>query len=94
MCSVNFQPFIALSSCGFASRFPGIVRQALQFGFVGHHLGKGVGGVEQVLGELCRELGEFLGDGLEARLPVFGQLRSGEAEIADLMVDNSPPWFR
>jgi hypothetical protein len=88
MCRVNFQPLSAVSFCGLAGGLPSIVRQAGEFGLVAHQLGKGVGGVEQVLRELGRELRQFLGNRLKARLAVLGQLRTAEAEIANLVVDD------
>jgi hypothetical protein len=51
-------------------------------------VGVGVGGVEDVLGELGAEAGHFFLDGLEAGLLVVGQLGAGEAEAAQLVVDD------
>ena len=47
-----------------------------------------VGRVEQVLGELGRQAGEFFLDFLEARLLVFGQFGAGQAEVAQFVVDD------
>jgi hypothetical protein len=75
---------------GLPCGLPGVVRQSGELGFVAHPFGKGVGGVEQVLGKAGRELREFFGNRLEARL-VFGrQLGAAEAKIAQFVVDDLP----
>jgi hypothetical protein len=49
----------------------------------------GVGGVEQVLGELGGELGLLFLDFLEARLLRVGQLGAGEAEVAQRVLEDA-----
>ena len=66
-----------------------VLRQARQFGLVGHEFGEGVGGVQQVFRELGGEAGQFFLDGLEAGLLVFRQFGAGKAEVADLVVQDS-----
>ena len=75
----------------FARGLDHVGRQAGEFGLVGDDLGEGVGRIEQVFGELRGQRGEFLLDGLEARLPVFRQLGARQAEIAHLVVDDPAP---
>jgi hypothetical protein len=58
---------------GFAGGVLGVGGQAGELGFVGDDFGEGVGGVEQVFGELGGQLRQFFHDGLEARLLVFRQ---------------------
>jgi len=72
----------------------GVVGQAGQFGLVAHQFGKGVGGVEQVFREFGRKLRKFLRNRLEARLLIVAQLRAGEPEIANLVVDDALPGWR
>ena len=52
-------------------------------------MGKCVGGVEHVFGELGAEAGEFFLDGLEARFLLVGQLGTGQAEAAQFVVDDA-----
>ena len=73
---------------GFARGLANVVGDAGELGLVGNELGEGIGRVEQVLGELRGEAREFLRDRLEARLLVFRQLGAGQAEVADLVVDD------
>ena len=73
---------------GSARRLDDVVRNAGQFGLVGDDLGEGVGGVEQVFRELRRKASQFFLYGLKARLGGFRQFGAGEAEVADLVVDD------
>ena len=66
-----------------------IFGQAGQLGLVGDPFGEGIGGIEDVLGELGRQCGLFLGDGLEARFLCLGQFGAGEAEVAQFVVDDA-----
>ena len=74
----------------FAGRILGVVGQAGQHHFIGDHLAKGVGGVEQVFRELGGQLRKLFHDRLVARLLVFRQLGAAEAEIADFVIDDLP----
>jgi hypothetical protein len=69
----------------------GVVRQPGEIRFVFDPLGVGVGRVEQVLGKLRAQRGKLFLDFLEARLLVFGQFRTGEAEIAQFVFDDAAP---
>jgi hypothetical protein len=71
MCSVNFQPLLAVRFGGFAR---GLRRRQADRRVRSRRspIRQSVGGVEQVLRKLCRELREFLGNRLEARLAPTG----------------------
>jgi hypothetical protein len=83
----NFQPSTpAFSAASRAAAITSAGRPASSDSTV--TMGVGVGGVEDVLGELGAEAGHFFLDGLEAGLLVVGQLGAGEAEAAQLVVDD------
>jgi hypothetical protein len=73
---------------GFAGGGDHVGGQAGQLGLDGDDVGVGVGGVEDVLGELGAEAGHFFLDGLEAGLLIVGQLGAREAEAAQLVFDD------
>ena len=73
----------------FARGFDGVGRQASKLGGVADVFGKGIGGVEQVFGELGAECGEFFLDGLEARFLRFRKFGAGEPEVANLVVEDA-----
>jgi hypothetical protein len=66
-----------------------VVGQAGQIGFIADPLGVGIGGVEQVLGELRGERGLFFLDFLEARLVRIWQFGTGQTEVAHLVVEDA-----
>ncbi len=73
---------------GFTGSLQNIFRDADDLGGIGDVLGKGIGGVEQVFGKLCRETGEFFGNSLEARFQFVRQFGTGKTEVAHFVVDD------
>ena len=66
MCSVNFQPCLAVGlPLRLARRFQHVVGNAGQLGPVGHEMREGVGGIEHVVVEARGQLIEALAHGLE-----------------------------
>ena len=70
--------------------FDDVGRQAGEILLVGDDFGVGVGGVEQVFRKFRGECCAFFLQLLETGLLVVGQFGTGEPEVADLVVDDSP----
>ncbi len=91
MRSVSFQPSLPSAAAAAAGFGEHIARDAGELGGVFDMECPRVGRIEQVVVELCGELGELLLDRLEPRLLRPRQLGASEAEVAQLVGDRALP---